>query len=84
MTVNISLCLFVLIVGATLGHCPLNVIQLLWINLIMDILAAIAIGTEPYMKDVVLKENDEQNKKSTRISRRDRILLPEVWRNILG
>jgi len=50
----------------------------------MDILAAIAIGTEPYKKDLVLKENDEQNKKSTRISRRDRILLPEVWRNILG
>lgn len=89
MTVNISLCLIVLIAGATLGHSPLNVIQLLWTNLIMDILAAIAIGTEPYMKDVVIQEGDEQtadkwNKKSTRISRRDRIILPEMWRNILG
>lgn len=84
MTVNISLCLIVLIAGATLGHSPLNVIQLLWTNLIMDILAAIAIGTEPYMKDVVLREGDEQNKKSTRISRRDRIILPEMWRNIFG
>jgi len=50
----------------------------------MDILAAIAIGTEPYMKDVVLKEGDEQNRKATRISRRDEIILPEIWRNIFG
>jgi len=84
MTVNISLCLIVLIAGATLGKTPLNVIQLLWTNLIMDILAAIAIGTEPYMKDVVLKEGDEQNRKATRISRRDEIILPEIWRNIFG
>ena len=84
MTVNISLCMIVLIAGATLGHSPLNVIQLLWTNLIMDILAAIAIGTEPYMQDVVLREGDEQNKKATRISRREAIILPEMWRNIFG
>jgi magnesium-transporting ATPase (P-type) len=34
--------------GATIGHKPLNVIQMLWTNLIMDILGAIAIGTEPF------------------------------------
>lgn len=31
-----------------MGVPPLNVIQMLWTNLIMDILGAIAIGTEPY------------------------------------
>lgn len=52
LTINIVLVLLVLIAGTTLGHCPLNVIQLLWTNLIMDVLGAIAIGTEPPKKSV--------------------------------
>jgi Ca2+-transporting ATPase len=34
-----------------MGHTPLNVIQMLWVNLIMDVLGAIALGTEPAKKD---------------------------------
>ena len=63
--------------GFTLGHTPLNVIQMLWVNLIMDVLGAIAIGTEPYKKD-------SDFLKSHRISRRDRIVLPEMWRQVLA
>ena len=49
---------------------------MLWVNLIMDTLGAIAIGTEIYKKqDFISKEN-----KQTRISRKDKILLPEMWR----
>ena len=40
----------------------------------MDILGAIAIGTEPY------KVNGGN---SLRISRRDKILLPEIWRQVI-
>jgi Ca2+-transporting ATPase len=40
----------------------------------MDVLGAIAIGTEPY------KLNGGN---SHRISRRDKILLPEIWRQVL-
>jgi magnesium-transporting ATPase (P-type) len=47
---------------------------MLWTNLIMDILGAIAIGTEPYKKN---------QGKSNRISRRDKILLAEIWRQVL-
>jgi P-type Ca2+ transporter type 2C len=47
---------------------------MLWTNLVMDILGAIAIGTEPY------KINGGN---SSRISRRDKILLPEIWRQVL-
>jgi magnesium-transporting ATPase (P-type) len=39
----------------------------------MDILGAIAICTEPY----------DQNKTGSRISRRDKIILPEMWRQVL-
>lgn len=69
MTVNLSLCSIVLLSGATLGRSPLNVIQLLWTNLIMDILGAIAIGTEPYLKEQTAGEGEAA--KSNRISRRD-------------
>ena len=33
--------------GCTVGQTPLNVIQMLWTNLIMDSFGAIALGTEP-------------------------------------
>ena len=44
----------------------------------MDILGAIALGTETYKKD----EDVSVQNKSNRISRRDKILLPEMWRQI--
>jgi len=68
MTVNIVLCTITILGAATIGHHPLNVIQMLWTNLIMDILGAIAICTEPY----------EVNAGSTkRISRNDKIFWLE-------
>jgi magnesium-transporting ATPase (P-type) len=45
---------------------------MLWVNLIMDTLGAIAIGTEPYRED--------STSKSARISRKQKIMLPEMWR----
>lgn len=50
MTMNISICFITIIGGLTLGHPPLNIVQMLWCNLIMDVLGAIALGTEPYAK----------------------------------
>lgn len=49
---------------------------MLWINLIMDTLGAIAIGTEPYKKQDEINKNNRQ----TRISRKDKMLLLEMWR----
>lgn len=78
MTVNISMITMTFIGGATLGHTPLNVIQMIWINLIMDILAAIALGTETFKRDDAVNVAN----KSNRISRKERIMLPEMWRQI--
>lgn len=74
LTINIVICFITILGGCTVGHTPLNVVQMLWTNLIMDILGAIAIGTEPY------KVNGGN---SLRISRRDKILLPEIWRQVI-
>jgi Ca2+ transporting ATPase len=47
MTVSISTLFIVFLSGVTLGDTPFNVIQLLWVNMVMDTLAAIALSTEP-------------------------------------
>jgi len=46
LTCNISCVMTVLIGSASVGASPFTVMQLLWINLIMDILGAIALATE--------------------------------------
>lgn len=64
MTINVVLCLYVFIMALAIGSSPLNVIQLLWANLIMDVLAAISICTEPPSRDVYKKlkvENQQEN-----------------------
>lgn len=75
LTINITICFVTVLGGLTLGHPPLNVIQMLWVNLIMDALGAIAIGTEPYRKD--------QSTPSSRIRRTDKIILTEMWRQVM-
>lgn len=75
LTVNIVIVIITILGGLTLGHPPLNVIQMLWVNLIMDTLGAIAIGTEPYKKD---------SAKSQRISRKSKIVLTAMWRQVCG
>jgi P-type E1-E2 ATPase len=47
LCVNIVCVTIVFIGGATLGNSPFSIIQLLWINLIMDTLAAIGLASEP-------------------------------------
>ncbi|GIW22929.1 MAG: calcium-translocating P-type ATPase, PMCA-type [Candidatus Sericytochromatia bacterium] len=49
LTVNVS-AVFISFIGAMLNIQPINVIQILWINVIMDTLAAIAFGGEPALE----------------------------------
>jgi magnesium-transporting ATPase (P-type) len=76
LTINFVICFVTILGGATVGAAPLNVIQMLWINLMMDILGAISIGTEPYRKD-------EAGVVSNRISRKDNIVKAEMYRHIV-
>jgi len=77
MTVNIVVCFITLLGGMTIGQIPLNIIQLLWTNLIMDVLGAIALGTEPPMME-------DQYVHSTRVSRKEKLFNAHMWRQILG
>lgn len=62
MTINVAACVIV-IIGAFLGtQSPLTVTQMLWVNLIMDTFAAMALAslppTEEVMKDAPRKRTD--------------------------
>lgn len=75
LTVNIVAVLLVFFGGATLGQSPLNVIQLLWINIVMDTLAALALATEPPHPTELKKE---------RVRKHDKIIMPVMLRNVFG
>jgi len=75
MTINVSACLVVLI-GAFLGtESPLTVTQMLWVNLIMDTFAAMALASLPPSMDVM---QDKPRR------REDFIVTRSMWHGILG
>ena len=64
MTINVAACLIVLI-GALLGtESPLTVTQMLWVNLIMDTFAALALASLPPERDVM---DDKPRKRNSYI-----------------
>lgn len=75
MTVNVACIVFVVSTALILGHSPFSVMQLLWINLIMDVLAAIAFATENPHPTEIRKE---------RINAADNIITKPMMRLILS
>ncbi|KAL6530041.1 Calcium-transporting ATPase 2, plasma membrane-type [Orobanche minor] len=57
------------------GSAPLTAVQLLWVNMIMDTLGALALATEP--------PNDELMKRAP-VGRKGNFITAAMWRNILG
>ncbi|KAG5008585.1 hypothetical protein JHK87_017100 [Glycine soja] len=47
LTVNVAALVINVVAAITSGDVPLNAVQLLWVNLIMDTLGALALATEP-------------------------------------
>lgn len=74
LTVNVSVILLVIFGILFFGESPLSAVQLLWVNLIMDTFAAIALSTEPPMEKIL---------KSPPTSRSS-ILTAPIWRQVLG
>lgn len=57
------------------GNAPLTAVQLLWVNMIMDTLGALALATEP--------PNDALMKRAP-VGRKGNFISNVMWRNILG
>lgn len=54
---------------------PLNAVQMLWVNLVMDTLGALALATEPPALDVLARQPYHK----------DNAIVTEImWRNIFG
>lgn len=75
VTVNITAVICSLISALVLNQAIFSTVQMLWINLIMDSLAALALATEPPTDDLL---KQKPNKKS------DSIITPIMLKHILG
>ncbi|XP_051127090.1 calcium-transporting ATPase 2, plasma membrane-type-like [Andrographis paniculata] len=75
LTVNVVALAVNFYSACTTGEAPLTAVQLLWVNMIMDTLGALALATEP--------PTDELMKKPP-VGRKGNFISPVMWRNILG
>jgi len=68
--------MFIVFLGSViLKESPLNAVQMLWVNLIMDTFAALALATEPPIEEILLRKP---------YSKDAPIITNSMWRNILG
>ncbi len=75
MTVNVAAC-FIVLAGTFMGtESPLTVTQMLWVNLIMDTFAAMALASLPPSEQVM---NDKPR------NREDFIINRPMWKSIIG
>lgn len=73
LTVNVAALVINVVAAISSGDVPLNAVQLLWINLIMDSLGALALATEP-PTDKLMKRNP--------VGRREPLITNIMWRNL--
>ncbi|XP_047342748.1 calcium-transporting ATPase 9, plasma membrane-type-like [Impatiens glandulifera] len=73
LTVNVAALVINVVAAITAGDVPLNAVQLLWVNLIMDTLGALALATEP--------PTDSLMKRSP-VGRREPLITNIMWRNL--
>ncbi|KAG0484039.1 hypothetical protein HPP92_012123 [Vanilla planifolia] len=75
LTVNIVALIINFVSSCITGDAPLTAVQLLWVNMIMDTLGALALATEP--------PNDEMMKRPP-TGRGEAFITKTMWRNIIG
>lgn len=61
LTINLVALIVAFVAAVTSGETPLNVLQLLWVNLIMDSLAALALATEAPTPDLLNRRPHGRN-----------------------
>ncbi|KAK8964468.1 Calcium-transporting ATPase 1, plasma membrane-type [Platanthera guangdongensis] len=75
LTVNIVALIVNFLSACFTGSAPLTAVQLLWVNMIMDTLGALALATEP--------PNDDLMKRPP-VGRKGKLITNIMWRNIMG
>lgn len=75
MTVNVVALIIVFVASLIFYDAPFTAVQMLWVNLIMDTFAALALATEA-PKDNLMERQP--------VSRKESIINAVMWRNIVG
>ncbi|EAY82201.1 hypothetical protein OsI_37404 [Oryza sativa Indica Group] len=75
LTVNVVALVINFVSACIIGSAPLTAVQLLWVNMIMDTLGALALATEP--------PNDEMMKRPP-VRKGESFITKVMWRNIMG
>ncbi|XP_071910010.1 calcium-transporting ATPase 8, plasma membrane-type-like isoform X3 [Coffea arabica] len=74
LTVNVAALIINVVAAVSAGDVPLNAVQLLWVNLIMDTLGALALATEPPTDHLMTRPP---------VRRREPLVTNIMWRNLL-
>merc|ERR550514_1786832 len=75
LTVNISAVSLAVLGAFTVAESPLGTVQMLWVNLIMDSLGALALASEPPTETLLNRPPYGRNKP---------LISPTMWLNLLG
>lgn len=75
LTVNIAAVVTALVGSFAYAKSPLAAIQLLWVNLIMDSLASLALASEPPTEELLKRQP---------VNRSKSIIATRMWANMLG
>ncbi|KAK1610693.1 hypothetical protein QYE76_034366 [Lolium multiflorum] len=73
LTTTVAALVINVVAAVSSGDVPLNAVQLLWVNLIMDTLGALALATEP-PTDSLIKRHP--------VGRREPLITNIMWRNL--
>ncbi|KAK2958516.1 ion-transporting P-type ATPase [Blattamonas nauphoetae] len=73
LTINVA-ALVIAVIGAIFAITPLTAVQMLWVNVIMDTLAALALATEQPTRELLKRKPSGKN---------DSIISGSMWRNII-
>ncbi|KAM1729905.1 hypothetical protein ACFX12_020229 [Malus domestica] len=74
LTVNVAALVINFVAAISAGEVPLTAVQLLWVNLIMDTLGALALATEKPAKELMKKKP---------VGRTEPLITNIMWRNLL-
>ncbi|KAH1089348.1 hypothetical protein J1N35_016605 [Gossypium stocksii] len=75
LTVNVAALCINFVAAVSAGEVPLTAVQLLWVNLIMDTLGALALATERPTKELMEKPP---------VGRTEPLITNIMWRNLLA
>ncbi|XP_057250309.1 LOW QUALITY PROTEIN: putative calcium-transporting ATPase 13, plasma membrane-type [Beta vulgaris subsp. vulgaris] len=75
LTVNVAALFINFVAAVSSGNVPLTAVQLLWVNLIMDTLGALALATEEPTTDLMKKPP---------VGRTEKLITKVMWRNLIA